>query len=260
MRQTGSGKFGRGENSGTDWAGLRPGQKFAVLALGDTAYPVGLPSEYADCYEPTWGRFKAQTYPASGNHEYYSPSAFGYYAYFGEAAGPARRGYYSFDIDKWHVVAINSNLQPAEHSAQIAWLAEDLKRNKSSCTLAYWHHPRFSSGGHGNNEKMKDVWQALQEARDDVVLSGHDHDYERFAQQDADGNRDDDNGLRQFVVGTGGARLTPMLFKKWNSEISDNGTLGVLRLTLRSDSYEWEFLPVAGSTFTDRGAARCHRK
>ena len=239
---------------------LAPGEEYAVLALGDTSYPVGAPVEYTNCYEPTWGRFKSRTYPTPGNHEYYSPAAYGYYSYFGKMAGPGRRGYYSFDIGDWHFVSLNSVLKPAEQAAQLEWLADDLKRNRSACTLAFWHHPRFTSGGHGNNEWMHDAWQVLSDAHADIVLAGHDHNYERFVPLDRDGSRDDENGIRSFVVGTGGAKLTPMLFKKWNSEILDNNTHGVLRLELRRDSYSWEFLPVAGSDFTDRGAARCHRK
>lgn len=241
-------------------ASLAPGEDFAVLALGDTTYPVGLPSEYADCYEPTWGRFKARTYPAPGNHEYYSPEAFGYYSYFGKAAGADGGGYYSFDLGSWHIVSLNSQLKPDRHAEQLAWLADDLKHNRSACTLAFWHHPRFSSGGHGNNERMQDVWKALAEARADIVLAAHDHNYERFAPLDAAGARDEENGTRSFVVGTGGAWLTPILFKKWHSETSDNNTHGVLRLNLARNGYSWEFLPVGGAGFTDRGAARCHRK
>lgn len=238
---------------------LAEDEDYAVLALGDITYPVGVPAEYATCYEPTWGRFKTRTHPTPGNHEYYSPSAYGYFAYFGAAAGPGRGGYYSFDLGTWHIVSLNSNLKPAEHAEQLAWLADDLKRSRSVCTLAFWHHPRFTSGGHGNNDWMQDVWQVLFEARTDIVLAGHDHNYERLAPLDADGLRDD-SGIRSFVVGTGGAKLTPMLFTKQNSEISDNNTLGVLRLNLARNSYSWEFLPVSGSSFTDRGAARCHRK
>jgi hypothetical protein len=229
-----------------------------VLMLGDGTYPVGRPEEFTECYEPTWGRFKARTFPAPGNHEYYTPGAIGYYRYFGERAGPGNRGYYSFDLGSWHVVSINSNLKPAQQEIQLAWLKTDLAQHKAQCTLAFWHHPLFSSGGHGNNEKMRQVWQVLEDAGAELVLSGHDHDYERFAPQDADGKRDDVRGMRQFVVGTGGARLTPMRFGKPNSERSSNGTHGVLKLWLKDGGYEWEFMPVTEGVVSDRGAALCH--
>lgn len=229
-----------------------------VLALGDSTYPVGLPSEFTNCYEPTWGRFKARTYPAPGNHEYYTPEAIGYYGYFGGAAGPGRRGYYSVEIGDWHVISLNSNLKPEEHRKQMEWLKQDLAQHQMHCTLAYWHHPKYSSGGHGNNTQMDEAWKMLQDAHADLVLSAHDHDYERFAPQDGQGQRDDMYGMRQFVVGTGGARLTPFRFRKANSEVSDNSNYGVLKLKLKARGYEWEFLPVDEGVFSDRGSALCH--
>lgn len=238
-------------------AALARDKDAAVLALGDATYPVGLLEEFTTCYAPTWGRFKHRTFPSPGNHEYYTPAAVGYYEYFGNIAGPLRRGYYSVDLGKWHVVSLNSNLTPMDHQQQLAWLKTDLAQHPARCTLAYWHHPLYSSGGHGNNEQMADVWRALQTANADVVLVSHDHDYERFAPQDADARRDDTRGIREFVVGTGGAKLTPFFARKPNSEISDNSTHGVLRMVLKDTGYEWEFLPVAGGSFTDRGAALC---
>ncbi|HJW55180.1 MAG TPA: metallophosphoesterase [Burkholderiaceae bacterium] len=239
-------------------AGLDRDKRAAVLGLGDYAYPVGLLEEFADCYEPAWGRFRNRTFPAPGNHEYYTPSATGYYTYFGPAAGPDRRGYYSFNLGAWHLVSLNSNLQPADHQQQILWLQADLARHPAHCTLAFWHHPLYSSGGHGNNDRVKDLWQALSAAGADVVLVAHDHDYERFAPQDNTGRRDDIHGMREFVVGTGGARLTPLMFGKANSEVKNNSTHGVLRMVLKDTGYEWEFMPVPGGNFTDRGAALCH--
>jgi acid phosphatase type 7 len=229
-----------------------------VLTLGDATYPVGRPEEFTNCYEPTWGRFKARTFPSPGNHEYYTPEAVGYYRYFGDAAGPERRGYYSFEIGKWHVISLNSNLKPAELRVQFDWLKTDLAQHKARCTLAYWHHPLYSSGGHGNNAFMQEAWQLLMDAGADLVLASHDHDYERFAPQDAQGRRDDQRGMREFVVGTGGARLTPFRFTKDNSEISNNYTFGVLRLLLKDSGYEWEFLPTKDGEINDRGAALCH--
>lgn len=231
---------------------------FAVLALGDSTYPVGLPKEFEDCYAPTWGRFKERTYPAPGNHEYYTAGAPGYYGYFGAAAGPGKRGYYSFRFGTWHVISLNSNLKGAEFSEQLDWLKNDLAQNRGSCILAYWHHPVFSSGGHASNEGMMPVWKALAAAGADIVLAAHDHNYERFAPQNADGQRDELRGMRQFVVGTGGARLTPMRFAKANSETGNNATNGVLKLTLKPSGYEWEFLATRPDEYSDRGAAFCH--
>lgn len=230
----------------------------AVLTLGDATYPIGLLAEFEHCYEPTWGRFKSRTYPAPGNHEYYTPAAIGYYRYFGSAAGPAQRGYYSVDLGAWHVISLNSNLKPDDHAAQLAWLKDDLAKRKPGCTLAYWHHPVYSSGGHGSNAIMRDVWKILYAARADVVLSGHDHDYERFAPIGDNDQLDPERGIRQFVVGTGGAKLTWFVFRKMHSEARDNSTHGVLKMVLKESGYEWEFLPVAGGHFTDRGNAQCH--
>lgn len=238
--------------------GLAQDSQAAVLALGDNTYPVGLLSEFTDCYEPTWGKFKQRTHPAPGNHEYYTPNAVGYYAYFGAIAGPTRYGYYSFDIGSWHVISLNSYLKPEQHKVQMEWLKADLEKNKAHCTLAYWHHPVFSSGGHGSNAQMIEAWKMLYDSGAELVLSGHDHDYERFAPQDADGHRDEQRGMRQFVVGTGGAKLTPFRFRKFNSQVSDNSTHGVLKLSLKNEGYEWEFLPVDKDGFTDHGSALCH--
>lgn len=228
-----------------------------VLTLGDHTYPIGLLSEFTDCYEPTWGRFKARTYPAPGNHEYYSPHAAGYYTYFGPAAGPHRHGYYSVKLGNWHIVSLNSYLKPEQHKKQLEWLQADLAQNTSPCTLAFWHHPRYSSGGHGSNLQMDDAWKMLVAGGAELVLSSHDHNYERFAPQNGNGDHDEQNGIRQFVVGTGGAKLTPLRFRKFNSAISDNSTHGVLKLALKETGYEWEFLAVENGGFTDSGAALC---
>ena len=233
-----------------------------VLALGDLAYPAGTPAQFADCYAPTWGRFKARTLPAPGNHEYYTTGAQGYFDYFGSIAGPARRGYYSTDLGPWHVVAIDSNLKGAASEAQLSWLKSDLQALRAQdgkrCILAFWHHPLFSSGGHGNNPHMRPVWQALSEARADIVLAAHDHDYERFAPQDSASNPDPRDGIRSFVVGNGGAALTPMGPTKRNSEAQTNAVLGVLRLQLKPSAYEWVFLPADGGAARDAGSGVCH--
>jgi calcineurin-like phosphoesterase family protein len=226
-----------------------------VFALGDNAYYSGTAEEYRECYDRTWGRHKHRTRPVPGNHEYESPQASPYFDYFGINAGPHGLGYYSFDLGAWHVVALNSNIPVSAGSNQGAWLRADLAANRALCTLAYWHHPRFSSGQHGNQEQMRDFWQIMREAGAEIVLSAHDHVYERFAPQDADGFPDPAHGIRQFVVGTGGARPYAFSSLRPNSEIRMS-TLGVLKLTLSADEYTWEFISVAGPG--DFGTGRCH--
>ena len=237
-----------------------------VLSLGDHTYPNGTPAEFRDCYAPTWGQFKDRTRPAPGNHEYGSGKADGYYEYFGELAGPRGRGYYSFNKSGWHFVSLNSHLNAADHQRQLVWLKDDLAASKVRCTLAYWHAPMYSSGGHTPTKKMQDVWRALHEAGVELVLSGHDHDYERLAPMDADAQPDAARGVRQFVVGTGGAFLTPFLWINDQSEVRSNWRTGVLKLVLKENSYEWEFLAVEARIEPDRpqreasdsGAANCH--
>jgi hypothetical protein len=251
---------GAADTARTVAAGLAADPQAIVLTLGDHTYPRGRAQEFADCYGPTWGAFKDRTWPAPGNHEYTTPKAAPYFAYFGERAG---RGYYSLELGSWHIVSLDSNLAPAEHAAQIAWLRADLASHPARCTLAFWHHPLYSSGGHGSIPKMRDAWRLLQEAGAELVLSGHDHDYERFAPQDADGRPDRERGMRQFVVGTGGAYPTPFLLTVKNSEMRDSGRTGVLRLRLLDGRYEWEFLESArltplGLPPPDRGSDVCH--
>jgi 3',5'-cyclic AMP phosphodiesterase CpdA len=240
-------------------AGLADDPKAVVLTLGDNTYPAGAAAEFKNCYGPTWGRFKERTYPSPGNHEYASANAAPYFAYFGARAG---NGHYSFDLGGWHLISLDSNLAPPRHAAQLAWLREDLARHPARCTLAYWHHPLFSSGGHGGGvAKMRDVWEALYQAGAEIVLSGHDHDYERFAPQDPDGRADPARGIREFVVGTGGAYPTPFLWTAANSEVRDSSGFGVLRLRLREDGYDWEFLParpLSPGERPDHGSGRCH--
>ena len=229
-----------------------------VITLGDNTYPIGKPEEFSHCYEPTWGRFKNKTLPSPGNHEYGMPKALGYFNYFADIAGPERRGYYATQAGHWNIISLNSNLDPQAMLKQMDWLQQELVQKKSRCTLAFWHHPVFSSGGHGNNQHMQAAWKMLVAAKADLVLSAHDHDYERFVPLDANGDRDDKNGIRSFVVGTGGAKLTPMFLPRMSTDIRDNSTFGVLKLTLQEQSYEWEFLPVAGQHFTDKGKGSCH--
>jgi hypothetical protein len=233
-----------------------------VFTLGDNAYDSGTPSQFADCYAPTWGRFKARTKPALGNHDYKTAGAAGYFGYFGAAAGDPKAGYYSYDLGTWHVVVLNSNCGEIggcqAGSPQEKWLREDLGAHPALCTAAMWHHPRFSSAEHGDDKSMRDLWQALYDAGAEVVLSGHDHDYERFAPQDAGGRRDMERGVRQFVAGTGGRYEYKWGNIQANSEVRNNETFGVLKLTLHPDRYDWEFVPVEGGSFKDSGSAKCH--
>jgi calcineurin-like phosphoesterase family protein/cadherin domain-containing protein len=232
----------------------------AVLMLGDAQYPDGTLAEFQESFDPTWGRFKSVMYPSVGNHEYHTPGAAGYFDYFGPAAGPRDKGYYSFDIGAWHLIALNSNCPEIggceEGSAQEQWLRADLAGSSASCTLAYWHHPLFSSGAHGSNPRMAAIWQTLYDHGVDVVLSGHDHNYQRFAPQTADGVADA-QGPREFVVGTGGRSLYPTGPPIANQEAQGQDTFGVLKLTLHTTSYEWQFVPETGGTFGDMGSATC---
>jgi len=235
----------------------------AVLLLGDNQYEDGALSRYQASYDPTWGRVKAFTYPAPGNHEYATAGAAGYYAYFGAAAGDPARGYYSFDLGSWHLVVLNSNCAAVggcgPGSPQELWLAADLAAHPGRCTLAYWHHPRFSSGQHGSDPTYQTFWQDLYAAGADVVLSGHDHIYERFLPQDPAGDADPARGLVQFVVGTGGRNQTPFATLRPNGAARSSGVFGVLQLTLYDNGYDWRFVPAAGgATFADAGTGLCH--
>jgi hypothetical protein len=268
-----------------------------VIAVGDEAYPSGAPSDFTPCYHESWGRHKARTRPAAGNHEYITPGAAGYFQYFGRVANPPF-GYYSYNLGTWHVIVLNSTPQvyacyppleeegeevhrlpiwgPAQLPAvptspaagracagdvlQQLWLVGDLMSHRQyRCTLVYFHHPRFSSGKHGNQYQMQRIWDILYRFGADVVVSGHDHLYERFAPQDPNGIADAVRGIRQFTVGTGGAPLYPFVVIQPNSEKRDNTTHGVIKLTLGDGSYDWDFVPVDGGTFTDSGTgAACH--
>ena len=230
-----------------------------VFTAGDNAYPDGTASDYASCYDPSWGRHKARTRPAPGNHDYNTSGATGYYDYFGPLAGPAGRGYYSYDLGAWHIVSLNSNVSMSAGSAQETWLRADLAASSKSCTIAYWHHPRFSSGSnHGSSTQSAGVWQALYDAGAEIVISGHDHEYERFAPQTPSAGADQARGIREFIVGTGGAGLYSFATPLPNSEVRDNTSFGVLKLTLSAGSYTWEFIPIAGDSFTDSGSGTCH--
>jgi hypothetical protein len=232
-----------------------------ILVAGDLAYDDGTLEEFEECYDPTWGRHKARTYPSPGNHEYNSDDAEGYYAYFGSRAGNPDEGWYSFDLGAWHIVSLNSNCGDIggcdRDSPQGEWLAQDLTDNPAACTLAFWHHPRFNSGEHhGSEEDMADFWAILDDHDADVILSGHEHLYERFGLQDAGGDADPD-GIRQFTVGMGGRSHYEFDSPLPNSQMRNDDTYGVLKLTLRPAGYDWEFVGVEGSDFTDTGGDDC---
>ncbi len=243
-------------------AALLDGLPGSVVTLGDNAYESGTAAEFANCYGPTWGRQLTRTHPAAGNHDYVTAGAAGYYGYFGAAAGNSTQGYYSYDLGAWHLVALNSNCVAiggcGAGSPQETWLRADLAAHPAACTLAYWHHPLFSSGLNGNQSFMQPIFQALYDARADIVLSGHDHDYERFALQTPAGVADP-VGIREFVVGTGGRSLNPFNRPISNSEVRNFDAYGVLMLTLHPSGYDWQFLPEAGKTFSDSGSGSCHK-
>jgi hypothetical protein len=241
-------------------ATLLDGLTGTILTLGDNVYSSGTASEFTNCYQPSWGRHKSRTRPSPGNHDYNTSGATGYYAYFGASAGPSGRGYYSYDVGDWHIVSLNSNVSMSAGSAQEQWLRSDLAASTKRCTLAYWHHPRFSSGTqHGNFSAAQPIWQALYDNNADVVLSGHEHNYERFGPQTATGSADATRGIREFVVGTGGVgHYNDLGTRQPNSELFNGVTFGVLKLTLGTSSYTWQFIPVAGQSFTDSGTGSCH--
>jgi Fibronectin type III domain/Calcineurin-like phosphoesterase len=242
----------------------------AVLVLGDNQYECGGYDAFLGSYDPTWGRVKSITYPVPGNHEYHTTggldcdatgTAAGYFRYFGTAAGDPTKGYYSFNLGTWHLIALNSNcaiVSCSASSAQANWLRADLAANPRACTLAFWHHPKFTSGTNSpGSSSVKPLYQALYDEKADLVLVGHDHDYERFALKDPEGALDPSRGIRQIVVGTGGRS-----FHNWGtiqpgSEARSNDTFGVLKLTLQPTSYDWRFVPEAGKTYTDSGSTPC---
>jgi len=232
-----------------------------VLPLGDEQYQAATLQAFQSSYAKTWGRFLAISRPAVGNHEYGTPHAAGYFTYFGARAGDPSKGYYSFDRNRWHFIALNGNCGEvggcAAGSPQEQWLKDDLARQHDRCILAYWHQPRFSSGPHHSDPEYEPFWQDLYAAQADLVLNGHDHDYERFGAQDAAG-KTDARGVREFVVGTGGRSHYIFMRVEPNSEARNDTTFGVLVLHLWDNRYDWTFKPEAGKTFSDHGAGRCH--
>jgi hypothetical protein len=233
-----------------------------VMVPGDLAYPDGSKENF-ECYDKTWGRVKSRTRPSPGNHEFHAAGATPYFDYFGAAAGDPKDGFYSYELGSWHIVVLNSECKDLggcdAGSRQEKWLRADLAAHPVACTLAYWHKPLFSSGSaHGNDPEIKPLWQALYDANADVVVNGHDHNYERFAPQTPDGVVDRARGIREFVAGTGGKSQRPIGEVKTNSEVRNADAFGVLKLTLKPNGYDWQFIPEAGKKFTDSGSGTCH--
>jgi hypothetical protein len=256
----------------------------AVLTLGDNQYEDGTYTDFNTYFGQTWGRFKSKIFPALGNHEYSTNTpvaAGGYFDYFfgtpptnpniadSGAADPAR-GYYSFDLGTWHIIALNTNIGATadeacgkiacdEGSAQERWLKADLAAHTQRCTLAYWHQPRFTAGCHADDTDVQALWNDLYAANADVILNGHEHDYQRFVPMNPSGLADDRRGLVEFIVGTGGTRIScPTHTTTSTLAAHENGTYGILRLTLRPASYDYRFVPVAGRSYSDTGSGRCH--
>ena len=242
-----------------------------VFAAGDLAYEKGTAEEFKNCYDKTWGRFKNRTHPAPGNHEFYgSKDGSPYFDYWGKQAGEREKGYYSFDLGDWHIISLNTNCAApglggcGPGSPQDVWLQKDLAEHPKSCIAAFGHHALYSSGvlkSHAIHPELRQLWQDLYKAHADIVINGHEHSYERFAPQDPYANLDTKNGIREFVVGTGGRDHDPLGFPIANSEVRNAETYGVLKLTLNQGKYKWEFVPVAAeNAFTDSGEGTCHNR
>jgi 3',5'-cyclic AMP phosphodiesterase CpdA len=236
-------------------ARLVAGLEGDLLLAGDIAYFQGTAANFRDCFEPSWGQFRSRWHPVPGNHEYESPAAAPYFAYFGEAAGPPGVGYYSFTAGDWLILMLNSNVPATHGSPQWEFARAALEGQRTPCTMAVWHHPLFSSGPNGNTPAMRDMWALLETNRAEIVFSGHDHLYERFARQLSNGTADPVNGVRQIVAGTGGAELYNFVRASANSE-ERIMKFGVVRFTLRPAQVDWEFLAIDGSV-SDRGLDTC---
>jgi hypothetical protein len=250
----GAGDISSCDNNGDELtAQLIENMPGTVFTAGDEAYDNGTASEFQNCYDPTWGRFKDRTKPVPGNHEYHTSGASGYFQYFDNVPS-----YYAYNLGTWRIYALNSEIDVSASSDQVKWLEADLAANPTQCVLTYWHQPRWSSGSHhGSNPTYQTLWQTLYEAGAELVINGHEHNYERFAPMNPAGQADP-LGLREFVVGTGGMSHYGFGTILHNSEVRDETSFGVLKLTLRPGAYDWQFIPGAGSTFTDSGSGTCH--
>ena len=227
-----------------------------VFTSGDNVYPYGSADLYQNCYAPTWGRHLWRTYATPGNHDWDSGASASYLAYFGPAAAPNGLTYYTYSLGSWDVIAMNSNIAMTAGSAQYEWLRGVLAASTKQCVMAIWHHPLFTSSINGNSTWVRDAWRVLYQYGVDIVVNGHDHVYERFAPQDPNG-APSSRGIREFVIGTGGDTLYDRKTYPANSEVFENKTFGVLKLTLKSGSYDWEFVPIAGQSFRDAGSGQC---
>jgi acid phosphatase type 7 len=243
-------------NGDEETAALLDGHAGTVLPLGDIAYERGTLDEFNTCYGPSWGRHKSRTRPTPGNHEYLTAGAAGYFDYFGRAARPSGKSYYSFDLGRWHVIALNSERVTR---AQVRWLRADLARAPTDCVLAYWHRPRWSGGQYADDPHTAPFWNALYDARADVVLTAHDHNYQRYPPMNKRGAIDRRRGIRSFVVGTGGRHLYALRADPRRRARNDH-TWGLLELILRPGGYSWRFIPVAGGRYRDSGSGRCSRR
>ncbi len=227
-----------------------------VFTLGDNVQDTGSDAEYAECFEPTWGRHRSRMLTTLGNHDFFGGHGRPYFSYFGASAGPSGLGYYATTLGAWQIISLNTEIAAGPGSAQFEWLKAQLAASPAACTLAMWHRPLFTSGPNDHAAHMRDIWRLLSQHGAELVLSGHNHQYERFALQDADG-RPDPRGMRQFVVGTGGYPLYGRTRSVANSEAFHSDAWGVLKLTLKSASYAWEFIPVDGRSFRDSGTGAC---
>jgi len=238
-------------------ARLLDGIPGTVFTAGDNAQADGTADEYYGCFGPTWGRHLPRIRPSPGNHDYGTPGAEPYFDYFGANAGPRGLGYYSYDLGAWHIVSLNSNIAVGSGSPQLSWLRADLEANRDRrCTAAYWHHPLVSAGINGGTSSVRAIWEVLYEYGVEIVMNGHDHMYTRYAPQDPSGRFDLTQGIRQFVVGTGGCYLYGVERPQPNTE-AQASVHGVLKFTLRPGGYDWEFVAVPGAGFTDSGSGSC---
>ena len=246
----------RSEDTAALIASLKPD---ALITLGDNQYPSGALADYQSSYDKTWGKFKDVTYPTPGNHEYATPNASGYFDYFGSRAGEKGKGYYSFSVGDWRFFALNSEIDVSENSPQLSWLKQELQSNENTCSLAYWHQPRFSTGGHASNQAFGPLWKLLYANNVDIVLNGHSHAYERFVPQNPDGQYDPTNGIVQFVSGMGGRVAEPLNDTLPTLATRQNHAFGLLQLSLYPKGARYQFLPTAGAqTFADSGTIKCH--
>ncbi|MBA2701477.1 MAG: metallophosphoesterase [Chloroflexi bacterium] len=242
-------------------ANLLDGIEGTIFTAGDNAYEDGTEEEFRDCYGPNWGRQLARTRPAAGNHDWQSSDLGGYLGYFGQAVTTDGGSWYAYDLGTWHIIVLDSNCEQVlgcdADSSQGRWLAADLATSTARCTMAIWHHPRWSSGVHGDSQAVAPFWTMLYDAGADVIVNGHDHDYERFAPQDPDGRANATRGIREFVVGTGGIDLRGFPGNAANSEVRSASDHGVIRFGLHDGSYSWTFI-AAGTDFSDSGTGNCH--